>query len=698
MYKIDSFTLKQYVEDEWIKMPRFQRAKTWKPKQKFELALSIFKRYPLGCVILCSQSDKSGTSIRWLIDGRQRFTTIKDMYKSPTIIYDWAKSYLGIKSNSTVPEIEEKFWKKVSEFTNYDPNDKSDDLEDTPELAEDEFDDNIDSEVAKEAEEVNSKDSNLANLLDLIVFCHVNKKDKNYGLTQVFDISKFINKDRKYTSRFLVEGTSDLFSCEKIKTLIGTYKKGCQADKQDYRDKNNYIQFLDMEFSFLSEAHKNKYFEEKMNDWENKQLKAIRFFEIVDSVLNNTFLAVISVEDASSTDEQKIFNLINSNGTPLTAAEVLSAKPSWNKPVGYLSNEIKEAIVALYKDRLENDDIDSSKCVRWDLPACLPSLLKNFEVFFPLSEYVKDKAGKATTLGFKIYSGIIQEGIKKEDLDQLSNSPKVNGDDFEDFLHTFNAMLLSMAEMQYFKVLNSWKLSLSKIIGDAPTLNFLFLAYHMYLVEDKPHSGTASFDVFKKNCFIILDTLIYEYVNSVWRGSSDTLVSQRLKNFKATYSKGTVLKSTTTEAWQKLLDDIIENNQIDGKNIMFGNMKPIIMHYFGIKRIKCNADYDFVPDFDHIIPQASFKSSTLADKDLLKDNIYNLALMPKSKNAAKNDRPLKTIDDETIINAIVDYEEIEEEDFDKYSKPTDIGALKEYRGGLIKEAFGETRTKLLEGN
>jgi uncharacterized protein with ParB-like and HNH nuclease domain len=73
MYKIDSFTLKQYVEDDWIKMPRFQRAKTWITKQKFELCLSIFKHYPLGCVILCSEQDKdSGTSTRWLIDGRQR--------------------------------------------------------------------------------------------------------------------------------------------------------------------------------------------------------------------------------------------------------------------------------------------------------------------------------------------------------------------------------------------------------------------------------------------------------------------------------------------------------------------------------------------------------------------------------------------------------------------------------------------------
>lgn len=700
MYKIDSFTLKQYVEDEWIKMPRFQRAKTWKTKQKFELALSIFKRYPLGCVILCSESDKgSGTQTRWLIDGRQRFTTIKEMFKNPVVIYDWARSYLSIKSNSTVPEIEEKFWKKVSEFTNYDPNDKSDDVEENITDDETSIDDiPVSEDDIEETKDLNSKDSNLANLLELIIFCHIHKDSKNYGLTQVFNISKFVAKNNKYSIKFLAEGSSDIISCVKIKNLISAYKEYCRADKKDYKDKNNYIQYLDMEFNFISDAHKNKYLEEKLNDWDNKQLKAIKFFEIVDSVLNNTFLAVISVEDASSTDEQKIFNLINSNGTPLTAAEVLSAKPSWNKPLGYVSQDIKNAIVALYKDRLENEDIDPNKCVRWDLPACLPSLLKNFEIFFPLSEYTKEKAGKATTLGFKIYSGIILDGIKKEDLDELSNSPKVNGQDFEDFVYSFNAMLTSIAEIPYFATLKSWKLSLSKIIGDAPVLTFLFEAYHMYLIEEKPHSGSSSFDVFKKNCFIILDNLIYEYINSVWRGTGDAILRQRIKAFKATYSKGKIIVANPYENWEKLLDGIIENNQIDEKLVTLSFVKPIVVHYNCIKRLKCAVDYDFVPEFDHIIPQSSFKSSTIENKELLRDNIYNIALLPKSKNAAKNDRSLKAIDDEVLIAAITQYEEIKEEDFSKYCKPTDIDDLKQYRGKMVKEAFKTQRKQLLESN
>ena len=118
--------------------------------------------------------------------------------------------------------------------------------------------------------------------------------------------------------------------------------------------------------------------EQRLSDWDTKQLKAIEFFQKIDFVMSNSFIAVISVTDATSTDEQKIFNLINSNGTPLTAAEVLSAKPAWNKKInGTLSNEIKSNIKKLYLEKLEIHDIDLDECVKWDLPAVLPSLLKN---------------------------------------------------------------------------------------------------------------------------------------------------------------------------------------------------------------------------------------------------------------------------------------------------------------------------------
>lgn len=47
----------------------------------------------------------------------------------------------------------------------------------------------------------------------------------------------------------------------------------------------------------------------------------------------NRKVAIIETHDITSTDSQKIFNLINTGGTQLTASEILSAKPKWNAPI-----------------------------------------------------------------------------------------------------------------------------------------------------------------------------------------------------------------------------------------------------------------------------------------------------------------------------------------------------------------------------
>lgn len=695
MYKIDSLTLKQYVEDEFIKIPRFQRAKTWKTRQFFELVLSIFKGYPLGCIILCQhKSDNRGREERWLIDGRQRYSTVKEIFNNPVIIYEWAKKYLEIKDGQSDSEIEDKFWTIVEEFTNYDPNDKSDDEPDESDILDEDGESLILNENAKQLV-ANTTKEDLKSLIQFITFCKRYKKSGSYGLTSVFDIRKYVEYNGQCKSKIL--GNDNNLSCQKIKSLIKQYKDTCKADGKDYKIKENFLEYLSNNFTFL-EGKKEKYLNEELSAWEDKQLKSISFFEMIDNLLGNTFIASITISGVSSTDEQKIFNLINSNGTPLTAAEVLSAKPSWNKPVDINSSRIKKAVQKLYKDQLQNDDIISDNYVRWDLPASLTLLLDNFDAFFPIKEYSDKKSGKFITLGFKIASGVLLKGIKKDDLDKLSDDSRINGEDFNNLIETFNDMLRLLADMQYFQVIKSWKFSLSKIIGDNPTLAFLFSAYHLYNVEDRPHSGTASFNIFKKNCFIILDKLIYEYANSRWRGSSDTLVSKEIKDLEAKYEKGKILSAISNEDWKKLISEVINNNQINRKDITIQLIKPLVVHYYCIKNLKCDVTYDFIADFDHIIPQALFKSSNIDNKELIRDNIYNIALLPKSKNTAKNDKPLAAITDKALKTTIEKYEEIPQVDFTKYSEVTDWAALKEYRGNKIIKGFDGERTEILNAS
>ena len=69
MYEIRPETLKSFIDDNNIKLPRFQRKQTWDDKKNFELIISLFKEYPIGVSIL-NVEEQDGYKTRWLLDGR----------------------------------------------------------------------------------------------------------------------------------------------------------------------------------------------------------------------------------------------------------------------------------------------------------------------------------------------------------------------------------------------------------------------------------------------------------------------------------------------------------------------------------------------------------------------------------------------------------------------------------------------------
>ena len=109
MYEIFPKSLKEFIEDTSIKLPRFQRKATWDEKKRFELALSVFKNYPLGASILSKEMDESKNITEWLLDGRQRRDSIKMIYENPENLYVWAKKYLPIKNNESIDDLQRKF-------------------------------------------------------------------------------------------------------------------------------------------------------------------------------------------------------------------------------------------------------------------------------------------------------------------------------------------------------------------------------------------------------------------------------------------------------------------------------------------------------------------------------------------------------------------------------------------------------------
>ncbi|GAF57243.1 hypothetical protein JCM18901_3024 [Psychrobacter sp. JCM 18901] len=186
MYEIRPESLKSFIEDTNIKLPRFQRKQTWDDKKNFELVISIFKEYPMGVSIL-NVEDADGIKTRWLLDGRQRRNALLKFYEDPENIYLWAKKYLGLKANDQLQDVDEKFWNSISEY-----------LEDGEIDDEDNSVDNIDY---IDSETTNNDDMNLIYdstkkgldlLLHIIKMTH-NKNSKYSGFTRPFDFSKEID-------------------------------------------------------------------------------------------------------------------------------------------------------------------------------------------------------------------------------------------------------------------------------------------------------------------------------------------------------------------------------------------------------------------------------------------------------------------------------------------------------------------------
>lgn len=164
-YTIEPISILSFVTDPSIKLPRFQRKATWVKEQNFELAISIFQDYPVGVVIVNKEKNDS-----WLLDGRQRRFALIQMRENPVVLYEWAKKYIGFKSNEDPTILKEKYWDKVDKYLQREESGGPDPSEESYGGEEEHVEDSFDSEKQKEG---------LQTLLDLILIVHQIKNGKS---------------------------------------------------------------------------------------------------------------------------------------------------------------------------------------------------------------------------------------------------------------------------------------------------------------------------------------------------------------------------------------------------------------------------------------------------------------------------------------------------------------------------------------
>lgn len=675
MYEIRPETVKTFITDRNIKLPRFQRKQTWDEKKNFQLCISLFKEYPIGVCILSVDSNK-GRTIRWLLDGRQRKNALKLIYEDPENIYNWGKKFIGFKNTDQPSDVEDKFWKKIYEYIEVDPNEEFEDnnYQEVEHEHEEEY--NYENEYE---EEIEPSKGGLELLLDIIKIIH-NKKSNNTGFTKPFDFRKYVDRLPYVESN---KGTTRL-SSKKLKTFLDEYRRFCDNEEISYDDYKSMLDFIKNRCVITDEGKLVNYIK---SNWVLMKERLV-IIDKIDSLLSNSKIGMIEVKDLSPSDSQKIFNIINSEGEKLTAVEILSAKPNWNIKVDHLSESAIEKVKKLY-EKIGTENVED--VVRWDLPATLTSRLDKNII---LKEFTDSKSDfeKEITLGFKILSGLYEGGVKKEDIESFSKNNSISwSSDIENLIYEFNQIIKLIESSEYFRYFKSWRVSIMDITSDAIAINFLLVMYKDWERKGKPIGNDIKTKQFQKNSFILLDRLIYEYVNRIWRGSSDSRISN---NIELLMKENDIFKHIDPYKWENMLKEIYENSTIDGNDISLNLMKPILYHFYCLNKIQ-GPDTNYGIEIDHIIPKSLFIQSGIEKKDIIKDNILNLGLLPKDENISKSNKRLTEIGSQWLKDQIQKYELINESEYSCYSNLNNYEKNFKSREQYFNIAFGKKRNELI---
>lgn len=287
MYEIRPETVKSFITDRNVRLPRFQRKQTWDPKKNFQLCISLFKEYPIGVCIL-SVDESKGKTVRWLLDGRQRKNALTKMYEDPENIYNWARAFIGFKNSDQPFELEEKYWEKINEYIEADVDEEYGNTSEGED----------DSLPAESEEDVVIRDSSsgLELLLDIIKIIH-NKQKKNTGFTKPFDFTKYVDR-LPY-----MENGENALSSRKLKMFIDEYRNHADAYRQDYEDEDCFYEYLDSR-SIVKDEKKTK---QLIHDKWDEILERMLIIDKIDSQLTSSKIGMIEVKNLSPSDSQKIF-------------------------------------------------------------------------------------------------------------------------------------------------------------------------------------------------------------------------------------------------------------------------------------------------------------------------------------------------------------------------------------------------------
>lgn len=660
-YNIEPMSVKQFVTDAQLKLPRFQRKATWVEKQNFELAISIFQDYPVGVVIVNKEFDSS-----WLLDGRQRRNALKEMRANPNSVYMWAKKYIGFKANEDTTELKKKYWGKVEEYLQKDKTEEENEQETNEEdfSAEDSFD------AAKQRR-------GLETLLEIILMVH---QFKTVGGRQMgawertFDFTQYFSRLSYAPQR---EGGK--IKPEKLRDYL--LKLGNEVPNLTIETFREYY-----EDNFELPDYKRLKFEAEVSQKWNEIRNCINVILLSEKIIDDARIGIIQLTNVSPLDAQNIFSRINSGGTQLKAEELLSAKPFWNEKVSTNNAELKEIVSNLYQKL----GVETPKdIVKWDLAATFINRVKDESLLFDQEEIISSSEINMNnvTLGFKTLSSIFLGGMSAKVVNELEKRRDISWNfGIDKLADDVNKICNIFLCCDFFRYLQSWKKPIQKLMGNAIVLEFLAIIYKDWKEKGMPTAG-AKMTAIERDAKVLFDRLVFEYATGAWRGSGDSKMANHIANWKER------IIPVSTDAWKILIEGACKG-EYNGQPIVLKHLTPILYYSYVLRNCSpltiVNTEYEV----DHIIPQAKFVDNSNVDKKL-KDSLINIALLPKKDNISKKDKELREITTSWLKQSITNYTAIQECDFEKYSDIANINDMKELRKTFFLKIFGETRTTQL---
>ncbi len=655
-----------FADSRSIKFPRFQRKQTWNDKDNFKLCISVFKDYPIGVVIINSQDGND-----FLLDGRQRRNALKLMKDDPKSVYVWAKSFVGFTPNQDVEELKEKFWISIDEYLQHEAA-KMKGTEDIP----DELGEEDEEETEETAEDVENAYSfekqynSLKSLLDLVLLCHPMKSGKT-NLQKMYEFNGLIDKSElDYADP--IDGEY-VVNSSKLKKYIDS------LNEHEDLDVNEFISIIAKRYRITGQKL------DKLTNYVNQHWdfykKSLDVIESINRVLGRAKIGSVTLTNADVLDAQNIFSLVNHSGTPLSAEELLSARPFWNISLTNPSGELLEYKKEMYK--FLGINLPEETC-RWDLCS---TFLKRIDKHGLIFENEKNSFTTSISLSYRIISALLVGGINNTSVTMLEKA-KIDWEvDIERIIKVINLVIDLLEDINYFKHILAWRQSVMSLTSNSIAIEFCALMYKSWNELGKPTKSSANIKVFNKRAVTLFDRLVYEYGIRMWTGSGDSMVASHLKDVS-----GSRYIMITEDEWKEFINTIVSGNY-KGKPTSSKTLKPFLYNYYFLRELNPTLLNDNTKyDIDHLVAQKFFRDNPDLDTSL-KDNFVNFSILPKGENIEKTDKKLNEIHDTWLLNQIKTFADITDEDIQTFSDLSKLSSLLKRKDTYLK-AYGELRNKM----